>query len=134
MKLPLLMIFSALCTLPAVAQDSRWTTFKTLRDNWGKVEHQIDRTTIRQEGPYRIFWTRLWLPASKQPLAISSGEQLYFVSQKFAVDCTQHRFASQFIDSTDPKERKRNADLRTVRWDGLDKNPVIDRAVCSAGK
>ncbi len=80
MKLPLLMIFSALCTLPAAAQDSRWITFKTLRDNWGKVEHQIDRTTIRQEGPYRIFWTRLWLTASKQPLAISSGEQLYFVS------------------------------------------------------
>ena len=134
MKLPLLITFSALCTLPAAAQDNRWITFKTLRDNWGKVEHQIDRTTIRQEGPYRIFWTRLWLPSSKQPLAIGSGEQLYFVSQKFAVDCTQRRFASQFIDSTDPKERKRNADLRTVAWAGLDKNPVIDRAVCSAGK
>lgn len=134
MKLPLLMIFSVLCTLPAAAQDSRWTTFKTVRDNWGKVEHQIDRATIQQEGPYRIFWTRVWLPAKKQPLAISSSQQLYIVSQKFAVDCTQHRFTSQFIDSTDPKERKRNADLRTVRWDGLDKNPVIARAVCSAGK
>ena len=75
MKLPLLMILSAVCVLPAAAQDNRWVTFKTVRDNWGKAEHQIDRTTIRQEGPYRVFWTRIWLPASKQPLAVSSSQQ-----------------------------------------------------------
>lgn len=132
MKLPFIMAFCALYALPVAAQDNRWVTFKTVRDNWGKTEHQIDRTTIRQEGPYRTFWTRLWLPRSKQPLAISADQQLYIVSQKFAVDCAGHRFASRFVDSTDPKERKNNADLRTVAWTGLDKNPVIDRAVCGS--
>lgn len=134
MKLQLLIFLCGVCALPAAAQNNRWVTFKTVRDNWGKTEHQIDRTTIRQEGPYRTFWTRVWLPGSKQPLAVSAYQQLYMVSQKFAVDCTQRRFASHFIDSTDPKERKRNADLRTVRWDALDKNPVVDRTVCGSHK
>lgn len=130
MKLPLVMAFCALCALPVAAQDNRFVTFKTVRDNWGKTEHQIDRTTIRQEGPYRTFWTRLWLPQSKQPLALGADQQLYIVSQKFAVDCERHRFAGSFIDSTDPKERKKKADLRAIPWTGLDKNPTLDRAIC----
>lgn len=130
MKLPVFVVLSAFCVLPATAQDTRWVTFKTLRDNWGKTEHQIDRTTIRQEGRYRIFWTRVWLPSAKQPLAISSNQQLYVVSQKFAVDCVHHRFAARFIDSTDPVERRRKADLKTVTWDGLDKNPAVEKTVC----
>lgn len=112
-----LVFLCGLCVLPAMAQDSRWITFKTIRDNWGKTEHQIDRTTIRQEGPYRIFWTRLWLPGSRQPLAISSHQQLYIVSQKFAVDCVRRRFATRYIDSTDPVQEKerRPADRRMDR-------------------
>jgi hypothetical protein len=130
MKLPLLMVLAGLCALPAAAQDNRWVTFKTIRDKWGKAEHQIDRTTIRQEGPYRVFWTRVWLPARKQQLSFSNNYQLYMISQKFAVDCVHRRFANHYIDSTVPMERKRNADLRAVRWTGLDKNPIVDRAVC----
>lgn len=130
MKLPLLIFLAGLCALPAAAQESRWVTFKTIRDNWGRVEHQIDRATIRQEGPYRVFWTRLWLRESKQPLAISSNQQLYLVSQKFVVDCAHRRFAARYIDSTDPLDRLKNASLQTVAWDGLDSHPVIARTVC----
>lgn len=134
MKSPILMILSAICVLPAAAQDNRWVTFKTVRDNWGRTEHQIDRTTIRQEGPYRVFWTRIWLPASKQPLAISSSQQLYVISQKFAVDCARHRFVTRFIDSTDPRERSKTVNLQTVTWEGLDKHPIVDKTVCGNRK
>jgi hypothetical protein len=52
------------------------------------------------------------------------------ISQKFAVDCVHRRFANHYIDSTVPMERKRNADLKTVRWDGLEKNRAVARTVC----
>lgn len=134
MKLSLIVALSVLCALPAAAQDNHWVTFKTIRDKWGKTEHQIDRTTIRQEGPYRTFWTRAWLPARKQPLFSSSDQQLIMVSQKYAVDCAHRRFASHYIDSSVPKERQKNADLKTVKWTGLEKNPAVDRTVCGGGK
>lgn len=134
MKLPLLIFLAGLCALPAAAQDNRWVTFKTIRDKWGKTDHQIDRTTIRQEGPYRIFWTRAWLPARKQPLFFSNNQQLIMISQKFAVDCAHRRFASRYIDSSVPNERKKNADLKTVKWTGLEKYPPIERTVCGSGK
>lgn len=136
MKLSLLILFSGLlllfglCARPAAAQDSRWVTFTTIRDKWGMTEHQIDRATIKQEGPYRIFWTRLWLPASKQPLAVSSNGVLYIAAQKFAVDCARRRFASRYIDSTVPRERLKAVSLQTAAWNSLDKHPVIDRAIC----
>lgn len=130
MKLSLLVAFFALSALPTAAQDNNWVTFKTIRDKWGKTEHQIDRTTIRQEGPYRVFWTRAWLPATKQPLFFSANQKLVMISQKYAVDCGKRRFASHYIDSSVPKERKKNADLRTVQWDSLEKTGAIARTVC----
>ena len=130
MKLPLLIFLAGLCALPAAAQESRWVTFKTIRDKWGKAELQIDPTTIRQEGPYRVFWTRAWLSARKQPLFFSNNQQLILISQKFAVDCVHRRFASHYIDSTVPNERKKNADLKTVKWTGLKKNRAVARTVC----
>ena len=119
-----------LVTAPALAQESRYVTFRTVQDEFGRTEHQVDRGTIRQEGPYRTFWSRIWKPRDKQPVAISSAGQLYIWSQKFAVDCAGGRFTSRFIDSTDPRQAKKKADLKTVRWTGMDKNPAVSRAVC----
>ena len=130
MKLPLLIFLAGLCALPAAAQESRWVTFKTIRDKWGKTEHQIDRDTIRREGPYRTFWTRAWLPEPKQPLSFSNNQQLYLISQKFAVDCAQRRFASHYIDSTVPTERLKNASLKPLTWETLDKHPAVGKTVC----
>jgi hypothetical protein len=123
-------ILCALCALPAVAQESRYVTFKTVNDKWGTTEHQVDRHTIKQEGAYQTFWSRVWKPADRQPVALSSSGRLYMWSQKFAVDCVHHRFAGQFIDSTDTGETRKKADLQTVRWTGLKKNPAVNRAVC----
>lgn len=121
-------ILAVLAVTPALAQDSRYVTFKTVRDEFGRTEHQIDRGTIKQEGLYKVFWSRI--SKNKEPVAISSGGQLYIWSQKFAVDCAQHRITARFIDSTAPHERKRNADLKTVKWNGLEKNPTAEKAVC----
>jgi len=54
------------------------------------------------------------------------------VSRKYVVDCARRRFGSQFIDSDDPADAKRKANLKTMRWEGLDKVPVVDRLVCRA--
>ncbi len=121
-------ILCALCAAPALAQESRYATFRTVQDAFGRTEHQVDRGTIKQEGAYKTFWSRVW--KDKQPVAISSGGQLYIWSQKFAVDCANRRFAARFIDSTNPGESKKNANLQTVRWTGLDQNPAVNRAVC----
>ena len=121
-------ILAALATTPAIAQGSRYVTFKTVRDEFGKTEHQINRDTIRQEGPYRIFWSRIW--KDKQPVAISSGGQLYIWSQKFAVDCAQRRFAPRFIDSTAPRETKKQMDMKTMRWNSVKQSTTIVRTVC----
>ena len=125
-----LALLCALCALPASAQESRYVTFKTVNDRWGKTEHQVDRNTIKQEGAYKTFWTRIWKPADQQPVALSSAGRLYMWSQKFAVDCANRRYAARFIDSTDAGEEKKKANLQTVRWTALDKNPAVNRAVC----
>jgi hypothetical protein len=102
-----------------------------VQDNkWGRTEHQVDRGTIKQEGAYQTFWTQVWIPKNKEPLAISAGGQLFIWSQKFAVDCAGHRFTAEFIDSTDAREQKRKASVQTARWTGLDKNPALNRVVC----
>jgi len=121
-------ILCALCAAPAFAREGRYVTFRTVQDAFGKTEHQVDRGTIKQEGPYKTFWSRVW--KDQQPVAISSGGQLYVWSQKFAVDCAGRRFAARFIDSTYPGESKKTANLQTVRWTGLDQNPAVARAVC----
>jgi len=123
-------LFCMLYAAPAFAQENRYVTFKAVQDEFGRTEHQVDRATIKQEGPYRTFWSRIWKPRDKQPVAISSAGQLYIWSQKFAVDCAGGRFTSRFIDSTAPRDAKKKADLKTVRWTGLDKNPAVNRAVC----
>lgn len=123
-------VLCMLCAAPAAAQESHYVTFRTVQDEFGRTEHQVDRGTIRQEGPYRIFWSRIWKPRDKQPVAISSAGKLYIWSQKFAVDCAGSRFTSRFIDSTAPRKAKKRADLKTVRWTGLEKNPAVRRAVC----
>jgi hypothetical protein len=114
----------------ARAQDGRWITFKTGHDAWGSFEYQIDRASIHQEGPYKIFWTRIWIARKNQAMVFGRNEALIFLSQKFAVDCTQRRFASRFIDSNNPAEMKHKADLRTVRWVKLETIPAVGRAVC----
>ncbi len=121
-------ILAVLTATPVLAQDSRYVTFRTVQDAFGRTEHQVDRGTIKQEGPYKTFWSRIW--KDKQPVAISSAGQLYIWSQKFTVDCTGRRFSSRFIDSTDPREAKKKADLKTVRWTALDKTPAVNHAVC----
>ncbi len=126
-------IATFLCMLgnaPAIAQEGRFVTFKTLQDKWGRTEHQVDRGTIKQEGAYKAFWTRVWMPKDKHPVAISAGRQLFIWSQKFAVDCAGQRLTAQFIDSTDPREQKRKASVQTARWTRLDKNPALNRVVC----
>jgi hypothetical protein len=116
----------------ARAQDGRWVTFKTGHNAWGAIEHQIDRNSVRQEGSYKIFWTRIWLDRKHQPMVFNRNEALIFLSQKFAVDCVGHRFGSQFIDSNEPAQMKRKVDLRTMRWENLDRYAAVGRVVCGA--
>jgi hypothetical protein len=115
----------------AAAQDNRWVTFQTGRNEWGRIEHQLDRESIRQEGPYKIFWTRIWSDNRKQPMAFTYHERLSFTSQKFAVDCAQHRFGARFIDSNNPAERKQSAKLESMRWRKLEAVPAVRHAVCN---
>ena len=45
-----------LCRIGAAhAQEGRWITFETGHNSWGKIERQIYRASIRQEGPFKIF-------------------------------------------------------------------------------
>lgn len=112
------------------ADDPRWVTFKTVRNEWGLVQHQIDRRSIRHEGPYRTFWSRMWRVEKKEPLVASYYGALIFWSQKFAVDCTGHRFGRDFLDSNLPSERKRKAGFEKMRWQSLEKYPAVARTVC----
>jgi hypothetical protein len=66
----------ALTATSAAAQDARYVTFRTVQDEFGRTEHQVDRGTITQEGQYKVFWSRIWKPKDKQPVAISSAGQL----------------------------------------------------------
>ncbi|HET7083466.1 MAG TPA: hypothetical protein VFI23_01755 [Rhizomicrobium sp.] len=122
----------ACLSLAAAAGEPRWLTFKTEHDEWGRILHQIDRASIRQEGPYRTFWTRVWIDSKKQPMVFSDHESLIFLSRKFAVDCVQHRFGARFIDSNDPREKKHAATMETMRWQKLDAMPAVARAVCGS--
>jgi hypothetical protein len=115
----------------AAADEPRWVTFRTVHNNWGEVQHQIDRQTIRQEGGIRTFWTRMWRAQKKEPLVVTFDEQLVFWSQKFAVDCPGQRFGRDFVDTNFPSERKRKASLSTLRWVSLEKFPQVARTVCA---
>jgi hypothetical protein len=121
-----------LSSAQAQAQDQkgRWLPFKLGHNSQGQIEHQIDRSSIKQEGPYKTFWTRLWLTQEHQPLTFSHNEQLFFWSQKFAVDCTGRRFGSRFIDSNQPGDIKSRLTVQNMRWQGLDTVPAVGRAVC----
>ena len=117
-------------SIGAAAQDGRWTTFKTAHNDWGRIDHQIDAQSIRQEGRYRTFWTRVWIAGKRQPMMITINEALFALSQQYAVDCTAHRFGGLFIDSNNPADRK--ARLTAMRWEPLNKSPVLERIVCGA--
>ena len=107
-----------------------WVTFKTGRNSQGRLEHQIDVSSIKPEGRYKSFWTRVWVVQKKQPLVFSVNENLFFWSQKFLVDCGGKRFGVSFVDTNQPKEDKRRATEKTMRWEGLDKFPAVAGTVC----
>jgi hypothetical protein len=113
------------------AQNSKdgWVTFKTSRNSSGKIEHQIELRTIKQEGAYRSFWTRLWVPAEKQAMVFSFNEQMFFASQKYLVDCPGRRFGTDTVDSVSPKKEK-YATVPTMHWASLDKFPAVAKSVC----
>ena len=127
----LLMMFLLAGLSQSVAADERWVTFKSSRNDWGLIQHQIDRQTIRHEGPSTwTFWTRMWRTEKKEPLVASYYGALIFWSQKFAVDCAGRKFGPQFIDSNLPSERKHKASLATMPWRDLEKYPAVARTVC----
>jgi hypothetical protein len=99
------------------AQEGRWVTFKTGRNDWGRIEHQMDMQSVRPEGTYRIFWARIWIVDKHQPTFFTLNEALLPLSRKYVVDCGQRRFGSRFVDSNDPAEAKRKASLKTMRWE-----------------
>jgi len=106
-----------------------WVTFKTGHDAGRPVEHQIDRQTIRQEGPYRTFWSRIWLTQDKQPFALSVNEAIVFWSRKYAVDCKARRFSGDFIDSSNPHDAKKIKTVATAQWVPL--TQTMEKAVCA---
>jgi hypothetical protein len=112
------------------ADGPRWVTFKTSRNGWGLIQHQIDRQSIRQEGAYRTFWTRMWRVEKKEPLVASYYGALIFWSQKFAVDCAGHRWGRDMLDTNLPSERKRKVSFEKMRWQPLEKNPALGKTVC----
>ena len=112
------------------ADDPRWVTFKTSRNDWGLIQHQLDRQSIRQEGPYRTFWSRMWRVEKKEQLVASYYGSLVFWSQKFAVDCAGNRLGRDFLDTNLPSERKHKASFEKMRWQPLEKYPAVTRAVC----
>lgn len=113
----------------AWAAEPRWVTFKTGHDAGRMVEHQIDRRTIRQEGPYRIFWTRIRLVADKEPFALSVNEAIVFWSQKYAVDCKARRFSGDIIGSNNPHDAKKIKTAATAKWVPL--TLTMEKAVCA---
>ena len=106
-----------------------WVTFKISLGSRGKVEHQIELRTIKQDGPYRSFWTRLWVPAEKQALVFSANEQLFFAAEKYLVDCPGRRFGTDTVDSVSPKKEK-YALPQTIHWASLEKFPAVAKNVC----
>ena len=116
----------------AGAQEGRWVTFKTGRNDWGRIEHQIDLESIQTEGAYKVFQARIWIVDKHQPTFFTLNEALFPLSRKYPVDCGQHRFGSRFVDSNNPADAKRKANLKTMRWEALDQVPVLDRLICRA--
>lgn len=131
MKKLIVTALCAFCAGPAQAQTEKngWVTFKTGHSSRGKIEHQIDRRTIKQEGRYKSFWTRLWLPAEKQALVFGVNEALFFRADKYLVDCPMRRFGTDIVDSVEPKKKK-YASAETMHWASLDKFPAVAKAVC----
>lgn len=120
-------------TLPALAagKPAPWVSFKSGEiSGFGKVTYQLDPASIRNEGGYKTFSARAWRTEQKQSLAFGSNEQLFFLSQKYAVDCAQKRFGSRFIDSNMPSQKKRIATLDKMDWVDFKKVPAVARAVC----
>ena len=116
----------------AAGKPGDWVTFKTGDSVFGPTQHQIDRNTIREEGPYRTFWTRIWIVPLQEALVYNdfAEERLIIWSQKFAVDCVHQKYGPDFIDSTDPPEKSTDASVQTMTWVSLDEAPVIARVVC----
>ena len=106
-----------------------WVTFKTADNRRGKIEHQIERRTIKQEGRYKSFWTRIWVVKEKQAQVFSVNERLFFAAQKYLVDCPGRRFGTDYIDSVTPKKEK-YATVQTMHWASLDKFPAVAKTVC----
>ena len=126
-NLPLAVLLAL--SVPAWSAQPRWVTFKTGRDAGRLLEHQIDRQTIRQEGPYRIFWPRVWLVADKQPLAMTIDEAIVFWSQEYAVDCKARRFSGDIIGSNNPHDAKKIKTTATARWVPLTQQ--MEKTVCA---
>lgn len=133
MKIRSFMVVLALCLVPgqAFAQSGKdgWVTFKTSQGSRGRIEHQIERRTIKQEGPYKSFWTRLWVVQEKQAQVFSVNEKLFFSSQKYLVDCAGRRFGTDTVDSVSAKKEK-YALPQTMHWARLDKFPAVAATVC----
>jgi hypothetical protein len=113
----------------ALSAKDGWVTFKISHNSRGKIEHQIELRTIKQEGPYKSFWTRLWVPAEKPALVFSANEQLFFAAEKYLVDCAGHRFGTDTVDSVSAKKEK-YATAQTMHWASLDKFPVVAKTLC----
>ena len=120
-----------LCASGAQAQTEKdgWVTFKATANSRGRIEHQIERRTIKQEGRYKSFWARLWVAKEKQALVFSVNEQLFFRAEKYLVDCPARRFGTDLVDGVEPKKKK-YARAQTMHWVSLDKYPAIAKTVC----
>ena len=132
MKKWIVAVLCVFCVTQAQALDqkSSWVTFKTGHNDRGRIEHQIDRNTIRQEGRYKSFWTQIWVVREKQALVFTVNEKLFFWSQKFLADCGARRFGIDFVDTNHWKEEKKRATEKTTRWESLDKYPAVAKTVC----
>jgi len=117
--------------LPALAASGSWVSFESGEiSGFGKVTYQLDPASIRDEGAYKTFTARAWRAEQKQPLAFGSNEQLFFLSQKYTVDCAHKRFGSRYIDSNMASQKKRIATLDKMDWVDLKKVPAVAHSVC----
>ena len=119
-----------LCATAVLAKDdsARWVTFKTGHNKDGVIQHQIDRDTIRQDGPYRMFWTRVWEVGKRQPLIFTVNEKMFFLSQNFVVDCKGGRFGALPLESNRYSDRVITPQQTT--WVPLAQVPVVEKSVC----
>gem|GEM_PF-1986855 len=123
-------IWCAFAQSQAQAEKDGWVTFKIEHNSRGQIEHQIERRTIKQEGRYKSFWTRLWLTKEKRAQVFSVNEQLFFSARKYLVDCPGRRFGTDYIDAVEPKKKK-YASVETMRWESLGKFPAVADTVCA---